>query len=392
MIEAAGQNGVRHHSLFHRIFAAAAWSLDQLGLAVFDLIVAWCDGVMFLSVDDTLAHKRGLKVFGAEMHYDPLISSRGKKLTRWGHNWVVLCVVVRFPLWPDRPFSLPVLFRLYLNTRSAKKHRRKYRTRPQLAVEMLGLVCRHCANRRFHLLADSAYGGQSVLGHLPTNCDLTSRLVLNARLYEAPPERQPGTKGRTRKRGRRLPAPRQMLSSRGRRIDLTIYGRSTRMRVVDCVARVFKVPHRDLRIVATEALVGGRGQEAFFSTCHEAAPEQILTWYADRWSVEVAFHDSKQYLGFEEPQGWSPKAVQRTAPVAMLLYSLIVTWFATIGGTNFTRPDRPWYRRERDPSFRDMLAWLRRESIRHSISQLGLSGRGSKKVIKTLERLVQLAP
>jgi hypothetical protein len=32
-----------------------------------------------------------------------------------------------------------------------------------------------------------------------------------------------------------------------------------------------------------------------------------------RWSVEVAFRDSKQCLGFEEPQGWSRKAVALAA-------------------------------------------------------------------------------
>ena len=124
------------------------------------------------------------------MHHDPLLSSRAKAITNWGHSWVVLGVIVRFPLWPERPFCLPILFRLYLNKAKAQEHRRVYRTRPELAVEMLGWLCRRFAQRRFHVVADSAYGVKSVLGQLPDNCDLTSRLLLNARLYEAPPLRQ----------------------------------------------------------------------------------------------------------------------------------------------------------------------------------------------------------
>ena len=32
----------------------------------------------------------GLTLYGAGMHYDPLISSRAKALVSWGHDWVVL--------------------------------------------------------------------------------------------------------------------------------------------------------------------------------------------------------------------------------------------------------------------------------------------------------------
>ena len=117
----------------------------------------------------------------------------------------------------------------------------------------------------------------------------------------------------------------------------------------------------------------------------------MLTWYAMRWSIEVAFHDSKQHLGFEEPQGWSRRAVQRTAPMAMLLYSLIVLWFATEGHRHFVPLNRPWYHQPHDPSFADMLATLRRQSIRERVLSWGLSGRGSRKVIQTLENLAALA-
>ena len=38
MIVAAGVAGQRHHAAFHRVFSAARWSLDQLGLIVFGLL------------------------------------------------------------------------------------------------------------------------------------------------------------------------------------------------------------------------------------------------------------------------------------------------------------------------------------------------------------------
>jgi hypothetical protein len=330
-------------------------------------------------------------MFGTGMHHDPLLSSRGKAVTNWGHSWVVLSVIVRFPLWTDRPFSLPILFRLYLNKREAAKQRRCYRTRPELAVEMLHLLCRHQKSRAFHAVADSAYGGQSVLCHLPSNCDLTSRLGLNARLYEAAPQPRPSRLGRPRRRGDRLPTPEAMLAERCRRVKLEIYGRSEQARVSDQVARVYAAPDEPLRVVAVEALRGGRGQEAFYSTTEDASAEQVIQWYAWRWSEEVTFHDAKQHLGFQDPQGWTRRAVERTAPVAMLLYSLIVLWFVDNGHREYRPSALPWYRSKARPSFRDMLITLRRASIRQQVLSLGLSGPGSRKVLKALENAVSLA-
>ena len=392
MILAADAVETKHHSAFHRVFAAARWSLDELGLAVFGLVLPWLDaGPVLLALDDTLARKRGLKIHGVGMHHDPLLSTRKVALKSWGHSWVILGVIVRFPFRPDHAFGLPILFRLYISKQTIAKRGGRYRTRPELAVEMLGVLCRTYENRRFHVIADSAYGGQSVLCHLPENCDLTSRLDLKARLYDAPPVRRPGTNGRPRKRGQRLPSPLQMLGQRGCRLALDLYGRRDRSRVVDTVARVYAAPQRPLRIVAVQPLTGGRRTQAFYSTCAAATAEQVLTWYALRWSIEETFHESKGQLGFEEPQGWTRRAVERTAPTAMVLYSLIVLWFAAEGHRHYRAPWRPWYRTKSGVCFTDMLNTLRVQSVRHQVLSLRLAGRGHQKIMKTLFHAVQLA-
>ncbi len=102
-----------------------------------------------------------------------------------------------------------------------------------------------------------------------------------------------------------------MLAQRARRIELDLYGRTDHVRLTDTEARVYTAPDRPLRIVAVEPLIGGRPSQAFYSTCFDADAQQVLIWYAMRWSIEVTFHDAKQHLGFEQPQGWS-RQVSRT--------------------------------------------------------------------------------
>ena len=391
MIQAAGAVGDKHHSVFHRFFAAARWSRDELGLATLDLVRPWLGETIFLALDDTLARKSGRRMFGVGMHHDPLVSSRKLAVLNWGHSWLVLGVLVKLPFRDDRYFCLPILFRLYLNKSAAIKARRVYRTRPELAVEMLKVLSAQRNTLRFHVVADSLYGGKSVLRELPANCQLTSRLHLDARLYDAPPERQPGTRGRARKRGDRLASPRQMLEGRARRVTLHLYGRHEAVRLVDTEARSEANLARPLRVVAVQSLSSERRIQAFYSTTHDAAAEQVLAWYAQRWAIEQTFQETKGYLGFEQPQGWTRPAVERTAPLAMLLYSLIVVWFAQHGHRLWKAPDRPWYQSKRGPAFVDMLDTLRRETLRTGIISLGLRGSGSRKIIRTLQQVSSLA-
>lgn len=392
MIVAAGAVGQKHHSAYHRLFASARWSLDALGLALFGLLgPLLASGPVPLALDDTLARKRGLKVYGAGMHHDPLASSRKHAVTSWGHSWVVLAVRVQLPCIPGRFFSLPVLFRLYLNRKACARWRKAYRSRPELAVELLTALCRAFPLQRFHVYADSAYGGQSVLGHLPANCDMTSRLPLDARLYEAPAPRTPGTAGRPRKRGARLPTPLQLLQGRAHHLVLNLYGRQDKVRMVECVARWHSVPHRPLKVVAVEPLTGGRPLQAFYSTCVEQTAVEVLTGYSGRWSIEEAFLGAKQHLGFEEPQGFSRRAVLRTAPTAMLLYSLVVLWFAQAGHCFYRTPYRPWFRKKARPSFADMLTTLRRESLQQEIAAHMPPGRLRENLLAPLLRVAQVA-
>ncbi len=56
MVRASGTP--RHHSAFHRLFSSASWSVDAVGLAVFDLVTATMSTV-FLTIDDTLIPRTG---------------------------------------------------------------------------------------------------------------------------------------------------------------------------------------------------------------------------------------------------------------------------------------------------------------------------------------------
>jgi hypothetical protein len=393
MVRATGAQ--RHHSAFHRVFSAARWSLDEVGLRLFDLILRLApQETVFLVGDDTLISRRGLRIFGTGMHRDACLSSRSHTVTRWGHCWVVLSVVIESPRTPGRYYALPVLARLYLNQKAAAKWRRKYRSKSDLLIEMLQRVEGHASGKALHFLGDSAYTAPAVLARMPARIDVTGRADLEARLHAAPPARRTGQRGRPRVRGERLPSPQELLEQTGlRRMKLSLYqGRPYQVRTAQIEARFFRTPERLVKIVAVEHLRGGRGKEVFYSTRADASAEQILRWFSRRWSIEVTFHDAKQHLGVGEPQNRTRQAARRTAATGFLLYSLVTLWHECI------RPEpapslRHW-RGKSAASFADKLAALRSDSFQQ-FTRAHLSTPAIppaiQKILRPLEHILQLA-
>ena len=382
LIQSSDSTHKGHHSRYHRFFSQAAWCLDTLSLFLVRLLVAAFapTGLITLAVDDTLCRKRGLTVYGTGMHHDPLISSRALKLVSWGHDWVVLCLVVRFPFWAStKVWCLPVLFRLYRNrqglTKGKKGNKAKgkkapkpkdHRTRPELAVAMISLISSWFPTRQFLVTGDSAYGGKSVLRKLPANIDLISHVHPKGALYAPAPPRQPGQKGAGRKKGARLPTMAQWAADASQpwqTLEFDRFGLHATLQVKTQKALYYKSgKDRLLTIVLTHDPLGKRPDQMFYSTCLDWDAQTILSYYADRWAIEVTFENSKQLLGFEDPANRTPKAVQRTAPMALVLYSLSVLWFHRQGHEDVEFPDRPWYLQKEKPSFADILSTLRRLS------------------------------
>jgi len=381
VIFSSGNVGNGHWCRFHRFFSHAAWDLDTLSLYLAKVIVAILAPGAMLSwaVDDTLCRKRGLTLYGAGMHYDPLISSRSKRLVSWGHDWVVLCLIVERPFWaPTKAFALPVAMRLYRNRQGltkGKKGRAKsrltkrdpnHRTRPELALELIQLVAQWFPNEDIMVSGDSAYGGKSILSYLPPNVHLISHVHPDGVLCEPAPPRQEGTKGRRRKKGKRLPKMKQWAEDADQpwtKLKFNQFGLHATLAVKTIRALYYTAGgDRLLTIVLVRDLEGKRPDQMFYCTKLDWTARRILSTYACRWAIECTFENCKQLLGLEDPANRVPQAVQRTAPVALIIYSLVIVWFHRTGHQSVRFPVSPWYRKKHEPSFADMLTTLRRVS------------------------------
>ncbi len=99
--------------------------------------------------------------------------------------------------------------------------------------------------------------------------------------------------------------------------------------------------------------------QALLSTDVRLSPRQMLTYFLQRWSVETTFEEARAHLGMETQRQWNERAIARTTPVILALFSLV----ALIANRLAPKSASPchataWYGK-RKPTFSDAVAWVR---------------------------------
>ena len=90
-------------------------------------------------------------------------------------------------------------------------------------------------------------------------------------------------------------------------------------------------------------------------------PLQIVRWFVRRWQVEVTFREARDHLGLETQRQWSDRAIARTTPCLLGLFSIVTLLAARLGHRARLRVTASaWYRKKR-PTFSDTLAAVRRQ-------------------------------
>jgi hypothetical protein len=369
--QATGLAAKRHHDNAYAVFRSAAWEWDDLGIILATLILTHLipGGVVWIAVDDTLCHKRGAKVAFGGIFLDAVLSSKKHKTLRFGLNWVVLGIAVPIPMRTDRYFCLPVLWRLY-----RKKGQAGHKPRPQSAAELARKLAEANPDRTFWLVGDSAYINAAMLQGRPANLQVIGPIHWKAALFNRPDPPAKGQRGRPRKKGKRLPTPKAMIedtqsyASELIKIDFPQLTRELRVQVIRDILWYRGSQTDPIAVVLVRDPLGEWRDEALVTTDPSASAAFVIQGYCRRWSVELAFFDSKQHLGLHDPRVWSERSVERAHPMAWFLESLVIVWYCVDGhrGSQVEK-DRPWYKTKVTPTFTDMLGALRLQMWEHKI-------------------------
>jgi hypothetical protein len=363
-----GWSQERHCVNYHRVLSRARWSGREASHLLLGLLVTrWVPtGPIVLGIDDTIERRRGKRIQAKGIYRDPVRSSHSHFVKASGLRWVSLMLLAPVP-WAARSWALPFLTCLAPSERYAQKYRKRHKPVLDWARQMILQAQRWLPHRELVVVADSAFAALEWLQALvQRNITVITRLRLDAALYAPAPFRPPGTNGRPRKKGQRLPTLKQVLHHRTTSWQrLTMpgwYGEGDR--VVDLCTSTAVWYHTGLPPVSIRwVLIRDPAQrfdpQALLCTDLTQSPLPIVSWFVRRWQVEVTFQEVRRTLGVETQRQWADRAILRTTPCLLALFSL-VTLLADRLVRHGTLPllQDAWYTKPH-PTFADALAAVR---------------------------------
>ena len=366
-----GRSDHRDYARCHEVLNRAVWSSRQAARILLALLLQHLDrgdGPLIFGIDETLERHRGARIKARGIYRDAVRSSRQQLVKASGLRWISLMQLGHVP-WAGRHCALPVLTVLAPSTRYYQQQGRRHKKLTDWARQMILQLRRWLPQRPLVLVGDNAYAVLDLLHccqslHEPVT--LIARLRLDAALYAPAPPRQPGQNGRPPLKGPRRPPLKTLLDQpqaiwasaavawydgATRTVELTsqtaVWYRSGKPPVLICWVLV-----RDPQ--------GAFAPQALLCTDPAAAPTQILEWFVLRWQLEVTFQEVRTHLGVETQRQWSDRAIARTTPVLLGLFS----WTALAAHAlqkrhSMTQRTAAWYDKP-SPTFVDAIALVRR--------------------------------
>jgi hypothetical protein len=333
ILRTVGDLAPGHDASYRRVLSAAEWSGLELGCALTRYLLTHLvpDGPVDLVGDDTVDGHPGPKVYGKGRHRDAVRSSHAYTAWRYGHKWVVLAVLGKFP-FATRRWALPVLVDLYPTPEVSKAEGVRHRTPAQLMCRLLRLVLLRFPGRAFVFAGDSGFGTHEVARFCHRHrgrLTLVSKCHPDINLF-APPPPYAGN-GRPRVKGDRLPKPRQVAAST-RRTRLTVAwygGGSRRVEAATGTGHWYKGGHGlvPIRWVFVKDTTGTHRDEYLFTTDTTRKADAVVGTYCGRWSIETTFQECRSCTGLETTRGRCPKTVTRAAPCLFGLYAVVAVLY-----------------------------------------------------------------
>src|SRR5215203_4458942 len=192
---------------YHRVLNRAAWSGRAAARVLLGLLLETFvpTGPVLLGLDDHIERRRGKRIGAKGIYRDPVRSSKGHFVKASGLRWLSLMLLAPIP-WAGRIWALPFLTALAPSERYCRERGKRRKKLTDWARQMALQARRWLPGRELVLLGDRSFAALDFLVTLARHGLIgITRLRLDAALYEPAPPRSPGTVGRPRTKGARLP-------------------------------------------------------------------------------------------------------------------------------------------------------------------------------------------
>ncbi|MEZ4675647.1 MAG: transposase [Caldilineaceae bacterium] len=370
-IRVMGHQADASYAKYHHVLNRAKWSAREGSKTLLTLLLKQldkADGPLVFGIDETIERRWGPRIKARGIYRDPVRSSRSHFVKTSGLRWVSLMWLTKIE-WAERVWALPFLTVLAPSERYYETQKRSAKSVLDWARQMVYQLRRWLPQRQLILVVDSNYAALDFLHacqRIRKPVTVITRLRLDAALYTPVPTRKPGTWGRHRKKGFRLPTPQAFLDDpRTRWLTVTANWYGGQQRTLE-LASGFGLwyhsgkPAVTIRWVLIRDPLDKFEPQALLATDRTLNALPIVEWFVQRWPLEVTFEEARFHLGVESQRQWSDLAILRTTPLLLGLFSWItLAADALLADGSVTVRQAAWYAKSR-PTFSDALAWVRK--------------------------------
>jgi DDE superfamily endonuclease len=367
VLRVMGLSQERNYPKYHQVLSRAVWSGLEVSAILLRMLLKTFDtgGPLVFGVDETIERRRGEKIAAKGIYRDGVRSSKSHFVKASGLRWMSLMWLADIP-FAQRVWALPFLTALAPSERYYQAQGRAPKKITDWARQLVFQVRRWLPKRDLVVVADSAYAALDFLhacASLVRPVTVITRLRLDAALYEpAPPY---SGNGRPRKKGRRLSTPQQRIDhpdTLWQRLTLPWYDHRPHELDIATFTAVWYhtgLPAVPIRCVLIRDGAGKFDPQALLSTDLNLTPQQILAFFMRRWQMEPTFRHVREHLGVETQRQWSDKAIARTTPLLLGLFSLVTLLTnALLPCHDIAIHSTAWYPKTL-PTFSDALALVR---------------------------------
>ncbi len=329
-----GRAEAKNFSSYHQLLNRARWDTRAMArrllVMVIDRLVP--DGPVVIGMDDTIERRWGRRITARGIYRDPVRSSHGHFVKR-GLRWLSFMVLTPVP-WAGVVKALPVLTLLAPSERSDHQRGRRHKLLTDWARQGALQLCRWLPGRDIVFVGDSSFAVHELAHALDSRATLISPLRLKRQPVRPSAQarcahgRAAGAKGaRVTEVEDAALEPCHALAKDHRVLLVRPQGKQDAR---DHLGHRLVVPPRHAAkagpLGAHQDAEGKRAPQAFFSTDTTLDPAEIIALFVRRWQVEVTFAETRAHLGVETQRQWSDKAINRTTPALLGLYSLVSLW------------------------------------------------------------------
>ena len=305
-----------HWSSYYKWLQAGRWSWLALARQFMRLTLKLLpDGEVHLIIDDTVTLRASKKAPGSKRHHQHGNKPNLAQFVQ-GQCWVSLALVINRSM--GSTLALPLLSRLTPTTGNTGKL--------VAAKTLVKAVCRLLKRLRVCILVDSWYMRRCFIEPmLSLDFAVIGQVRIDTALYDRPPERMPGQRGRPRKYGEKY------TQSRIEKLPYTeatvpLYGKQQTIRYRTTLVKARFLKGRLVRVVWCQLQdKNGNYKPArlILSTDTGKSAEDIIKRYGLRWAIEPMFNQLKQAWGMKEAWQQTRQTLHRWVHLIQVGYGLL---------------------------------------------------------------------